>query len=144
MKPNTEKRRHIYPYSKKQVYLSFGIFLLSLVLALLLLQGDLYLMLYYLVSTVILTAATFLLKMRLYPFITRDPSEEEPRQDEGEKTPWKMLIIALFMLVGSVLTPMLLAGFLGGASWFILMVSFTSGVSISEIIFYLQTSGSKR
>lgn len=139
MRSSTDKRSYPYPYSKNRVYASFAIFLTSLVLAVLLLWGNLNLMLYYIASTIMMTIATFLVKTRLYVSMTRESSEEDPRQNKEDKTGWKMLIIALLMLIGAVAIPMVLAGLLSGESWFILMISFTSGVSISEIILYLQT-----
>lgn len=139
VKPNTGKRSLQYPYSKNRVYVSVVIFLLSLVLVVTLLEGDLFLMLYYFISTFILTAATFLLKVRLYPLLTEEPTQTQPSKNEGEKTMWKTFLLALSMLIVAFLIPLLLAGFLSPVVWFILLISFTSGVSISEIIFYLKT-----
>lgn len=139
MKLNTGKRSLQYPYSKNRVYMSAVIFLLSLVLAVVLLEGDLFLMLYYFISTIILTAATFLLKVRLYPLLTEEPAQTQLPEKEEKKTMWKTFLFTLSILIASFLIPLLLAGFLNPVVWFILTISFTSGVSISEMIFYLQT-----
>lgn len=87
----------------------------------------------YALLTIIITVATFLLKKRLYPLIM----EEQPDQTATDHAGWKMLLLAFLMLIGFVLVPLLLAGFLSAQMWFILMVSFITGVSISEIILYL-------
>jgi hypothetical protein len=139
VKSNAGKRSLRYPYSKNRVYVSFVIFVLSLVLVAMLLQDDPFVMLYYVVSTIILTFATFLLKTRLYPLITEQPTREQPRKNEGDKTSWRVLLLAFFIVVASFVIPLLLALILNPAIWFILILGFTSGVSISEIIFYLQT-----
>jgi hypothetical protein len=48
------------------------------------------------------------------------------------------------MLIAPIAVPLLLAGVLGGAAWFILMISFVLGVSLSEIIFYLLNTRAPR
>lgn len=131
-----------YPYSKSRVYLSAAIVILSVFLALTMLETVSQL-LYYLFSTLIATIATFLLKMRLYPLITsREPETEN--QTETNHAPWKALLLAFSMLLLFLLVPLLFAGLLTGPVWFILIVSFTSGVSISEIVFYFQTRTKER
>ena len=136
--------RKSYPYSKSRVYLSAVIAILSAFLALTLLSETVLLLLYYLFSTLIATVATFLLKMRLYPFIASQKLETERDQTEPNHAPWKALLLACSMLLLFLLIPLLLAGFLSGPIWFTLIVSFTSGVSISEIVFYFQTRIKKR
>lgn len=132
-----------YPYSKSRVYLSAAIVILSVFLALTMLETVSQL-LYYLFSTLIATVATFLLKMRLYPLITSQKLETEQDQTETNHAPWKALLLAFSMLLLFLLVPLLFAGLLTGPVWFILIVSFTSGVSISEIVFYFQTRTKER
>ena len=126
-----------YPYSESRVYLSAVIAGLSIILALALLLGQPILMIYYFLSTIIATVITFLLKRRLYTFISTDKNEEKTRENE-ERTPWKALLLALLMSLAFLVAPLLLAQILSGTVWFIMIASFTSGVSISEIILYLQ------
>lgn len=66
--------------------------------------------------------------------------EAEGRQGETEiKTDsarWKTLLYVLLISLTLFSFPLLLAGFLSGPLWFILVISFTSGVSISEIVLF--------
>lgn len=119
------------------MYLSAVIAGLSMILALALLSGQPILTGYYFFSTIIFTIITFLLKKHLYTFILTDRSEEETRESE-EHTPWKAMLLIIFMSLASIVAPLLLAGILSGAIWFVMIVSFTSGVSISEIVLYLE------
>lgn len=135
-----ETRIKSYPYSKSRVYLSTIMAILSLMLALMfLLQEPTLLLLFYFFLTTILTAATFLLKINLYPLLMREKIDTEKKQAEIGPTPWKALILVVLMLIVSFTVPLLLAGFLGGSLWVILVLSFTTGVSISEIILYFRT-----
>lgn len=95
--------------------------------------------LYYLLSTSLITIATFLLKVRLYPLIS-----EERLETEQDQTPKRILILTFCMLIAVLFVPLILAGFLSGASWFTLIVSYASGVSISEIIFYFSCTRWKK
>lgn len=132
-----------YPYSKNRVLLSVIIAALSTFLALTLLLGDIGSMLYYLFFTFILTVLTYLLKKRLYSYLIADDIEAE--DEEGKKqSSWRILSIAFLMLVGSIAIPLLLAGLVSGLIWFIAVTSFTSGVSISEIVMYVQATGDRR
>lgn len=143
MTANTRKKE--YPYSRNRVYVSIIIALLSVLLAVILFQSDptsaFNYVLYYLLSTIIITIATFLLKMRLYPLIADGSLTTDQPQEQTKRSgsTWKMLVAVFFMLVASMLVPLLLAPILGGPAWVILMTSFISGVSISEIVFYLYT-----
>lgn len=131
---NATKRS--YPYPKSRVYLSVAIAILSVFLALTLLRENVFLLLNYLFLTLIATFATFLLKVHLYAFITSQKLETKESQTEMNHTPWKELLLAFIMLLLFLLVPLLLAGFVSGPIWFILLVSFTSGVSISEVVLY--------
>ncbi len=138
MEPKTKKKK--YPYSKSRVYLSAIIAILSLILALMsLLQESILMLLYYFFFTVILTVATFLLKTRLYPFLMREQFEAEKTQAKTDHTPWKALLLVVFMLIVFLAIPLLLAGFLSAQAWVILMLSFATGVSISEVVLYFRT-----
>jgi len=134
-----------YPYSKNRVYLSTTIAVLSLLLAGTLFQTDpasvLPNLLYFLLASLAVTIATFVLKMRLYPLITEgfSTTEEARGETETSKLTWRMLILVFCMLIAPIIVPLLLAGVLGGPGWFILVTSYILGVSTSEILFYIYT-----
>lgn len=136
-------KKNEYPYSKSRVYVSIIMAFLSVLLAAILFQSDptsaFTYVLYYLLSTIVMTIATFLLKMRLYPVIANDSltTDQPPEQTKTSGSARKTLVAVFFMLVASILVPLLLAPILGGPAWVILMISFISGVSISETVFYL-------
>jgi hypothetical protein len=140
---NTKKEG--YPYSKNRVYLSTAMVLMSMLLVGILFHSDptsgLPYLLYSLLSTIIITIATFLLKMRLYPLVAGTTSTtEQPHEQTGTSgLTRKMLLIVFCMLVAPILIPLLLAGLIGGLVWFALMTSFILGVSISEILYYFST-----
>lgn len=92
----------------------------------------------YAFLTFVITVVAFLLKRRLYAFIVEEKTEgERPHQTTTNHTRWKMLLFAFLMLIGFIMVPLFLAGFLSGSMWFILVVSLTTGVSVSEIILYI-------
>jgi hypothetical protein len=126
-----------YPYPRNRVFLSGIIVILSAFLAFTLLLEDPSLILLYLVSTLILTVITYFAKRRLYPFLAEERLRNMNDQ-EKKVSRWKMLILAFFMLIGSILVPLLMAGILPGPAWLIMITSFTAGVSISELALYFQ------
>jgi uncharacterized membrane protein len=136
---NTEEKT--YPYSKNRVFLSTTIAALSAALALPLLLFDAILIIYYLLATFVVTILTFYLKKRLYNFLLTG-KEGENRDDDTKRARWKTLLITLLMLIGSIGGPLLLAVFLSGATWFIVISSYLTGVSISEIVIYIQATRS--
>ncbi len=137
-----DAKKRQYPYSKNRVFLSVIIAALSTFLALTLLLSDLNSVLTYFFSTFIFAAITFFLKKRLYSYLITDDTQVE-NENEKKSAPWKMLLITFLMLIGFIAIPMLLAGFVTGVIWFIVVTSFTSGVSISEIILYIQATSNR-
>ena len=135
-------KRAGYPYSRNRVILSAIIAILSMFLAITLLLDETSLLLYFFFSTLIVAAITFFIKKRLYPLLV---SENLQSKTEKEKklASWKTLLITASMLIGSILIPLLLARVLSGPAWIIMITSFMSGVSISEIVLYIKAS-SKR
>lgn len=140
MGPNAKRER--YPYSRNRALLSAIIAILSTILALTVLLNDIILMPYYFFSTFIVVIITFFLKKRLYAFLT-DENLQSEAENEKEGTSWKMLLVAFFMLIGFIAAPLLLAGLLNPSLWFIMITSFMTGVSISEIILYIQASSNR-
>lgn len=126
-----------YPYPESRVYLSGVIAGLSIILALTLMLDQPLLMLYYFLSTLAATGVTLLLKRRLYTLLLNDADDEGTREPE-DRTPWKILLLTLLMSMAFLIAPLLLTQILSATVWFIMIASFTSGVSLSEIILYLQ------
>ena len=110
---------------------------LSIILALTLMLDQPLLMLYYFLSTLAATGVTLLLKRRLYTLLLNDADDEGTREPE-DRTPWKILLLTLLMSMAFLIAPLLLTQILSATVWFIMIASFTSGVSLSEIILYLQ------
>ncbi len=137
MKP---KRKGQYPSRMSGVYLSAIIVVWSVILAFLLLQNTL-LLAYYVLSTVLIAVTVSLVKIRSLTHPLFSSSPKIPQQDsleaEGKRVSWKVLLLVFCMLLAALFTPLFLAWILPGEAWFVLVISFTSGVSIAEVLFYL-------
>lgn len=131
MTPNTKKSG--YPYPTWRVYWSIALTVLSMILALLLLYPDGFWLLQYLISTSAITAAIYILKTR-FTFTRETENSQEPQTG---RSAWKILGLVLLMLILIFFAPLILARFLPPYVWFILIISFTSGISIAEVFFYL-------
>jgi len=117
-----------YPHKMSAVYFNATTAILSAILAFLILDSPYTWLLLYSICTSIVTVIVFIFKNHLFQ-----------TQDSGEHTStWKALLIFL-VFVACLFLPLLLAGILDPYIWFILLVSFTSGFSTSEVIFYLYT-----
>jgi len=138
---NPDVNRKRYPYTKKRVFLSAIIAAISTVFALSLLFLDAALVCYYFFSTFVAVIITYFLKKRLYPLLITE--NQASTDNKTERSQWKMLLIAFLILIGFIGLPLLLAGFLSGPSWFIVITSFISGVNISEIVLYIQARGNR-
>ncbi len=135
--PSDEKK---YPYSRNRVIINVAIAASSLILALILLASDVIALLLYLMSTSIFVIVTLLLKRSLYPKVIAADSGQDDSSPSDKPTPfWRTAIPAFLLLLGFVAVPLLLAGFVPGIIWFITMIGFTTGIGISEIIFYIQS-----
>jgi hypothetical protein len=111
---------------------------LSLILALVLLEGEAVLLLYYVAAAAVLTILAFFVKKRLY--LSLISKEQQAETDaEAPRGSWKNLLMAFVIMVLSLTFPLLLAGFLPPAAWFIVIVSFTTAMGASEIIIYMQS-----
>jgi hypothetical protein len=122
------------------VLLSAAIALLSTLLAVMLLLSDPILLLYYFLSTLAFTAITYFMKRPLYRVIVAGESENSAREKRATSSR-KIMLITFLILLGSLMIPLLLSGLLGGAIWVIMITSYASGVSLSEIVIYMQTQG---
>lgn len=111
---------------------------LSMILAFLILKDvDISLLLYYILSVVLMTATAFALKIR---FSSAREHEEDLAKDYDEPIGLRGLLILFCVLTFFILSPLLLARFLPSSVWFILLISFISGVSLSDLLFYLYTT----
>lgn len=108
---------------------------LSVILAFLILKDmDISLLLYYILSVVLLTAIALVLKIR---FSSARGHEEDLAKEDWEPIGLRGLLILFCVLTVFILSPLLLARFLPSSVWFILLISFISGVSLSDLLFYL-------
>lgn len=131
----TEKTKQRYPHSTLRVFWSAILAVLSVILALLLLHDAFWLLLYFLNSLVFI-AAMYIVKTRIFSM------EDEPSKDSDDTQPtrpyWKAMALTLLVLVTIAAIPLLLAGILHPYLWFILIISFILGTSVSEIMLYLR------
>ena len=133
----TKKKPIKYPFSKSGVYISVAIAILSVILILMLYSfvKDPFMLVWYVIFTIPMTLLIFRLKILLF-------SVDTPRQAKsdslGENKGYgkRRLILVFCLLVLAVVLPLLLAALLDPMMWFVSLVSFTSSVSISEIILY--------
>jgi len=137
MNSEAQKKRLRYPHGKIRVYLSTTLTVLSIILAFLLLRSLLS-FLYYLGLTIVLVAVVLVLKMRFFSVEMSKSSEEESSEAESKMQNWKSFLILFGVLIMSILLPLLLARF-HPEIWFICLISYISGVSVAEILFFLTT-----
>jgi hypothetical protein len=131
-------RKKRYPHKISAVYLNVTTAILSTIIAFLILNSPYTWLLHYLIFTFVVTVIVFAFKIRLFQIQESGFSDSEEVTSGEHAMIWKMLLVFL-MLVGCLFLPVLLAGVLDPYIWFIFIVSFTSGVSVSEIVFYLHT-----
>ena len=132
---NNDAKKSEYPYSKSRIYLSVVLAVLSIVLALPLLPTPV-LILYYLASTFVIATIVFILKRRYFYTKKTETHQGAANENSEKRISWKLLIL----LFSGIITIMVFPLFLAGAhpyAWFILMISLTSGISISEIVLYV-------
>lgn len=137
MSSTTKKGR--YPYTRARVYLSVATAILSMMLAVLLLGNTPVWLLYYSICTFLIAAIIFMLDVRLLSIRLLKFSEEERLQTDKGSSQWKALILLFGLLLVFLFAPLLLTRVLPPEIWFIIIASFTSGASMGEIFFYLQT-----
>lgn len=133
-----KERIRRYPFSMKRVYLSMTTTVLSAILAFLLLATQPIFLLFYAGLTAVLAAGIFVLKIRFLMRIL-DTEDESPPEGEQVSTKWGSLILLFFISLAMVAFPFLLAGILDPSSWFTILISLSSGVSISEVSLYIYT-----
>lgn len=128
-----------YPYARARVYISVATAILSVILTALLLGKTPVWLLYYSICTFLIAAIIFMLNVRLLSIRLLKFSREERLQTDKGSSQWKALILLFGLLLVFLFVPLLLTRVLPPEIWFIIMASFTSGASIAEIFFYLQT-----
>lgn len=142
-----KKKRPVYSFSRGGLYLSIISTILSVFLAFLLLKIS-TLLLYYIFLTFLITALIFALKIgvislyisKLWTFFQRSTATTKKKEEISE-TPkkginWRASLLFLVVAISVLFFPLILAKFLDPYVWFLLLISFTSGISISEIAFY--------
>ncbi len=125
-----------YPHPKNRVILSAIIAALSTTLALTLLLYDAALLGYYLFSTLIVAIITFFFKERFYPHLIA----EADTADDAKHSPWKALVTVFLIFIALIGFPLILAGFVSGPIWFMMITSFISGANIAELGIYVQST----
>lgn len=133
-----ESKRRSDPYPRNRVVLNVIVAALSLILALTLLSSDIILLLAYLTASSVFTIITLFLKKYLYRKVIAAESEHESDAGNQKGSFWRTLLITFLLLIAFIAAPLLLAGVLGGELWFVIMVSFTTGIGISEVILFTQ------
>jgi len=112
---------------------------LAILLALLLLQDHVQFLLYYLLFSIVMVAIAFTLRIRLPPLRMSEPTQENLFETKKWTQRWKAPLLMFIMLIALFLLPLLLAWALDPYTWFVLIVGFITGLSGSEILFYLYT-----
>jgi hypothetical protein len=122
-----------------RLYLNAVAAVLAILLALLLLQDHVQSLLYYLLFSIIMVAIAFTLRIRLPPLRMSEPTQENLFETKKWTQRWKAPLLMFIMLIALFLLPLILAWALDPYTWFILIVGFITGLSASEILFYLYT-----
>ena len=91
----------------------------------------------YFISTLVITAVVYLLRIRLSKIGEVELQKKDSNKIEERHTRWKGLM-TYFALLAFLFVPLLLVRVLDPKSWFILIVSLTSGISIAETFFYIR------
>lgn len=133
---NSEAKTGGYTNSKIRIYWSIIITVLSLILAFLLLQTP-TLILRYFASTLIITTLVFILKRRYFYSRIRENYKDATEGDSEAPSSWKPVILLFLVMIIVLVFPLFLAGFLDSYTWFIFIISLTSGISISEVALYV-------
>lgn len=133
---NYEAKKSKYPYPKSRIYLSVIITVWSLILTLQLLQTP-ALILRYFASTFIIATITFIIKRHYFYTKITVTHQRVANENLKNRTPWKLLILLFSVMIAILVFPLFLASYLDPYTWFILIVSLTSGISIGEILLYV-------
>lgn len=138
----TQKRAR-YPSQMTGVYTSTILSILSIVLAILLFNEKPWLFAYYFIVTIFVAATVFAVKHHILSNRATKLANNNSlknAEEEPERGPRRRLLILTFVgLISILITPLLLTRVLDPASWFILLISYTTGVSGAEILLYLYT-----
>lgn len=131
------RKRYGYPFGKIRVYWSATIIVLSVILAILMLR-ELVSLFMYVIFTVLLAVAVLALKMRFLRVSMAEPSDEELFETESGGQTLKSLLIMVVVLIAIISVPLLLGRF-WPELWFVSLISYTSSVSVAEVLFFLIT-----
>lgn len=129
-------RKGQYNHKMSAVYLNAVTAIFATVLAFLILDSPYTWLLYYLLFTSIVTVVAFTFKNYLFKIQEPKFSGSEDKMSGQSRLTREMLLIFL-VFAACLFLPIFLAGVLDPYIWFIVLVSFTSGISTSEVIVYL-------
>jgi len=127
-----------YPFSKARVYFNAisGLLVFSISTYLLIVYSTFVLLAFYFALSLIVTLISFKLKLHILHRMYKN--ELETVKEETEKSQKWILILVAIGLVIALLLPVISTLFLDSAIWFVLFSGFVTGMSLSEIILYLQ------
>lgn len=128
MNSEAKKRQIDYPHGNIRVYWSATLTVLSVILAILILP-KLELLLSYLLLSALLTAILLAFKMRFL-------RHSEVSETESSAFGLRSLLILVIVLVVALAVPLLLAP-LYPELWFISLISYTTSVSVAEVLSFL-------
>lgn len=134
-----QKRRFEYPFAKKWVYVSVGMAVGAIAMALSVLTKPLWLLSYF-IFTFLMTATMFAGKLYLYSSRTSENLEGRSF-DNGERyrkhgSKW-VIITLLGLTIVALFLPAFLSMVLEPVAWYVGLSGFVAGVSLSEVALYL-------
>jgi len=95
--------------------------------------------LYYAASTALIAATALVLKIHFFSVKEKNHEvvEGSPFEKAEKKTMgWKVVILVFCLVLVAITVPLYMVRFLDPTIWFLLIVCFASGVSLSDILFY--------
>lgn len=143
MQPASKREQHSYPHSKKRVIVNAIVAVLAVVFAVFLLANDITLLAIYSITAAIVTVLIFFVKEYLGRRISNSERQEES-QKEARGVSIKTLLITFVGFLLVLTLPLLSAGLveiglISAASWFIMIISITTGMGASEVLIYLKS-----
>jgi hypothetical protein len=143
MQPSSKREQHPYPHSKNRVIVNSIVAVLSVVFAVFFLENDITLLAIYFVTAAIAAVLIFFVKEYLGRRISNSERREE-NQKEARGVSIKTFLITFIGFLLALTLPLLSAGLvaiglISAATWFIMIISITTGLGASEVIIYLKS-----
>jgi hypothetical protein len=133
--PQKQKR---YPFNISRVFVNAMTSVLAIFLALMFLE-ETFLLLYFVLSTITVTAIAFVLKIHPVIHVPQSVTEKQSGNNDVHQSR-RSLWILLAALVAIVVFPFLLllsARIFEPTIWFTLIASVAAGIGVSELLFYV-------